>query len=84
MNEYIWGILNPPDDNLLIATFLVNPSGPAFHKMKKKTSNSLISSASGFGNDRNNDTNLDNASDFMIVIRPKRVSFRFDHCLTLI
>ena len=38
MKEYIWGILNPPEDKFLIATFLVILLGPAFHKnLKKKT-----------------------------------------------
>ena len=27
--------------------------------------------------------NLDNASDFMMVMRPKRVSFRFEHCFNI-
>ena len=28
-------------------------------------------------------TNFDNASDFMIVMRPKLIRFRFDHCLNI-
>ena len=52
-------------------------------KMESIASSSLISSAVGFGNDRNNDTNFDNACDFMIVIHPKRVCFRFDHCFNI-
>ena len=52
-------------------------------EFEKNTSSSLISSAGGFGNGRNNDTNFDNGSDFMIVIRSKRFSFRFDHCFNI-
>ena len=51
--------------------------------MKKITSSSLISSLGGFDNERNNDTNFDNASDFMMVMRPERASFRFDYCLNM-
>ena len=47
------------------------------------TSSSLISSTGGFGNERNSDTNFDNASDFIMVMRPKRVRFHFDHCFNI-
>ena len=76
VKEYICGILNLPDDKFLIASFLVIQSGPAYpYKFEKKIFNILISSAGRFGNDRNSDANFDNASDFMMVMRPKRVSF---------
>ena len=39
MKEYIWGILNRPEDKFLIATFLVILSGPAFPKKLKKKHN---------------------------------------------
>ena len=77
MKEYIWDILNPPEDKILLATFLVIRFGPAFHKNVGKTSSSFISSAG------NSNTNFDNTSDFMIVIRPKRVSFILTITLTL-
>ena len=48
-------------------------------KFKKKLTSSLITSTGGFSNDRNSDTKFDNACDFIMVMCPKRVSFRFDH-----
>ena len=59
MKEYISGILNSPEDKILIASFLVIRSGSAFHKnLKKISSSSLISSAGGFGNNRNSGAKL--------------------------